>query len=351
MRRRFYVDHGDRHARIPNPNPVRHLTRIITAATMRRDKDRQMVLFGLRDASTHDLPGHANSTGLIATPPLLREVVHSLTLHKATSLISPDALDATSAIQSATQTRSQRTGHPSALLWQCLPHAQFEPPCTRHPRTHYRPRPTERKPLPLQIPASTPTPCRTNIPRAPVTSPRTVLSAVPLCYNALMSQAPHRVPPPPQPTPDNPFELQPVQPPAQERDLTSEILTISVIVACLVLLGVGAMLWVRDNRPARPRPTATASQPAQAIASPTATATASHTAVARPTRTSASVTPATRTAQGTPSPSLALPLVTGRSGTPSAATSPSAVHLPAVSSDDRKPPRPRPRRCPRRPRL
>ena len=151
-----------------------------------------------------------------------------------------------------------------------------------------------------------------------------------------MSQAPHRDPPPPQPTPDNPYELQPVQPPAQERDLTSEILTISVIVACLVLLGVGAMLWVRDNRPARPRPTATASQPAQAIASPTATATASHTAVARPTRTSASVTPATRTAQGTPSPSSRCLLSRAVRARPPPPHPPRPSTSPPISSDQSK---------------
>ncbi len=76
---------------------------------------------------------------------------------------------------------------------------------------------------------------------------------------------------------DDPYELQPLAPEgappsapavqptvaaARAQDRSAEILTISVIVALLVLLGLGAAFWALDNRPARaPTPTPTATRP------------------------------------------------------------------------------------------
>ncbi|MFN2199740.1 MAG: PQQ-binding-like beta-propeller repeat protein [Caldilineaceae bacterium] len=155
-----------------------------------------------------------------------------------------------------------------------------------------------------------------------------------------MSQAPHRVPPPPKPTPDNPFELQPVQPPAKERDLTAEILTISVIVAGLVLLGVGTILWVRDHSLVTPSPVATTTQVAEAVESPTVThtATVASTATEAPATSPTVSTPAPPDDELTPvaqtaAPAVALPLVSGRVGTHAPTATASDVYLPGVGED------------------
>ena len=157
-----------------------------------------------------------------------------------------------------------------------------------------------------------------------------------------MSQAPHRDPPPPHPTPDDPYDLQPVQP-VKERNLTAEIVTISVIVAGLVLLGVGIMLWRLDSRPAAPPPAPT-STPTQTDAAPVAAQSA---IAARPLVTPRPVRSPTRTAPAslstaasatiiaaqTQQPAIALPLVAGSTSTPTSPPVTSDVHLPAVSAD------------------
>ena len=119
-----------------------------------------------------------------------------------------------------------------------------------------------------------------------------------------MSQAPRNNPPPPRHTPDDPYNLQPVQP-ALERNVTAEILTISVIAAGIVLLGIAAVLWFRDNFVRQPAP-----PPTVAIAVVTLTPSDSDQAAATGTCTPCDTVTPTK-----------LP------------SSQSDVHIPAVSSD------------------
>ena len=118
------------------------------------------------------------------------------------------------------------------------------------------------------------------------------------CYNALMLPQRRRKPVHLDHRPGDPYELQPIPPaapplpaaPEDAQNRTAEILTISVIVALLVLLGLGVAFWTLENRPARaPASTPTATPRAvgaTGIPSPTP-----RLVTAQPAPDQASVTP------------------------------------------------------------
>ena len=161
-----------------------------------------------------------------------------------------------------------------------------------------------------------------------------------------MSQAPQQDPPSLHPTPDDPYSLQPVQT-SKARNLTAEIITISVIAAGLVLLGVGLMLWYRDSRPAAPLPaptstptvtvqtvTAPAPSPSEIAARPQVTPRSTRTADADAVAPSPSaVVSQTAIPTRTLRPSVTLPLIAGGAAMPTPSAIALGLHLPAVSAE------------------
>jgi outer membrane protein assembly factor BamB len=127
------------------------------------------------------------------------------------------------------------------------------------------------------------------------------------------------------------YELQPAQPaappplpPAQAApDRTAEILTISVITALLVLLGIGIIFWTLENRPASaPTPTPTAT-PAAATLTPELSLAPS---IPAPTERPPVTQPALPQINGTPTPAAESVPAPPAGATPD-------VRLPIVSLD------------------
>ena len=148
---------------------------------------------------------------------------------------------------------------------------------------------------------------------------------------------------------DDPYDLQPISlpsAPAATPSRTAEILTISVITALLVLLGVGIIFWTLENRPARgPTPTPTATLSAASPSSQAALATGIPSPTPREIAIRPSVSPpaaAASQAQQTPmpvlgeTPDLRLPIVSlgGAAGaTEESATESAALQTPTSEAE------------------